>query len=167
MLKRAGVPRVLFGEWSPRHPLKWTSATIGRCRQQVTADGWAWHCYDPAPSWFGVGHAREIRDWLRANRAGIHTPRGFTLPMFCTEYGVIARYPDQTAAAAAATLERANTQGAAMWANALHVASRYLVQIVAWGVVDDTPSSSWDSSLVAADGTPRAAFATIADRSGV
>lgn len=167
MLKRAGAPRVLFGEWSPRNPLKWSAATIGRCHQKVTADGWAWHCYDPNPGWYGIGHAGDIQDWLRANRARIHTPRGFTLPMFCTEYGVIARYPNQAPDAAAETLARANTQGAQMWANALRIADRYLVQIVAWGVVDEHPAASWDSSLVTADGTPRASFKTVADRAAL
>ena len=42
MLKRAGVPRVLFGEFSPLNPLRWTKRALD-CVGSLKTDGWAWH----------------------------------------------------------------------------------------------------------------------------
>ena len=156
MLKRAGVPRVLFGEWSPRDPLNWTTAVLSGCHLgQIKADGFAWHCYDAQPGWWGIGHAREARRYLKGMRKWLHTPRGFSLPMFCTEYGVITR-----GMYASGWTEQ---QGAQRWGHALAIVRKYhMAQIVAWGIQEVGKDSAWDSSVVAADGRPRAAFATIA-----
>lgn len=161
MLKRAGVPRVLFGEWSPGAPLQWTSAMLTRCHlPSLTADGFAWHCYDDHPQWFGIGQAREAGRYLKSVRKRLHTPRGFALPMFCTEYGVITR--GMYAAGGS------DSQGAARWARALRLARKHhLSQIVAWGITEAPTASAWDSSLRRADGSPRPAFGVIARASRV
>jgi hypothetical protein len=156
MLKRAGVPRVLFGEWSPNSPMAWTSAMLTRCHlPRLTADGFAWHCYGPRPNWTGITEAPLINRYLRSVRDRLHTPRGFTLPIYCTEYGVITRgvYSDGLS----------DPQGASRWALALRLARKYhLAQIVAWGITEAPLDATWDSSIVRADGSPRPAFATLA-----
>lgn len=156
MLKAAGVPRVLFGEWSPNAPVEWTTAVLSRCHiGSLTSDGFAWHCYDAHPSWFGIGHAAELRRYLRSMRRFLRTPHGNALPMYCTEYGVITR-----GMYASGWTE---TQGAQRWGHAFAVVRKYqIAEIVAWGIAEVPPGSAWDSSVVRADGTPRPAFATIA-----
>lgn len=157
MLKAAGVPRVLFGEFAPTAnptPLDWTAA-IARCTKGITADGWAWHCYD-MNGWFGIQHAREIKGWLnvmRKARNPIRTRRGNALPMYCTEYGVMTRggsaYSDHDAAKA--------------WGRAFQLVRRWKIeQIVAWGVIEAPPASAWDTSVARSDGSPRQAFGVIA-----
>jgi len=159
MLKAAGAQRVLFGEWAPTSspsPLDW-SAAAAKCTRGVTADGWAWHCYD-MNGWFGIQHAREIKGWLntmRKARNPVRTKRGNSLPVYCTEYGVMTRggqaYSEQA--------------GAKAWANAFRLVKRWGVQqIVAWGVTEVSGSSAWDTSLIDSDGRHRAAFNLIASQ---
>lgn len=157
-LKTAGVPRVLFGELTPFHPVAFTTRAATACRVQVKADGWSWHCYDWKRSWEGVDKSGRIAKALHALRGRIHTPRGFALPMHCTEYGLL-------------TTERwgrqhynppSQTQAAASWGRALGIARKRLVQIVAWQVLPSHVDSEWDTSLIDSDGSPRQAFATIA-----
>lgn len=157
MLKAAGAQRVLFGEWAPTsspNPLDW-SAAAANCTKGVTADGWAWHCYD-MNGWFGIQHAREITGWLNTMRRA-HNPvrsrTGRALQTYCTEYGVTTRggsaYSEQDAAKA--------------WGRAFWLVRKWRVQqIVAWGVAETPTSSAWDTSLLRADGSPRPALAVIA-----
>lgn len=155
MLKRAGVPRVLFGEWSPANAERWTMA-VQRCRHTITADGFAWHCYDWAASWAGITKTGMLSKVLKGSRHYLHTRRGAALPMYCTEYGVPTpgRY------------SFANQNGAHMWGRAFAYVRKYHVkQIVAWGILEVGGASEWDTSTVAADGTPRPAFFTIASAS--
>lgn len=157
MLKAAGVPRVLFGEWAPTtqpNPLDWTAA-VAKCTQGVVADGWAWHCYD-MNGWFGIQHAREITGWLNVMRKAknpIKTRRGNALPTYCTEYGVMTR-------GGSAYGEQA---GAKAWGRAFSLVRKWkLQQIVAWGVTETGANSAWDTSLWDSNGKPRQAVATIA-----
>jgi hypothetical protein len=155
MLKRAGVSRVLFGEWSPANAWRWTAA-VQRCHHTITADGFAWHCYDWAASWAGITKAGTLNHDLGVWRSRLHTRRRAALPMYCTEYGVPTpgRY------------SYANQNGAHMWARAFAYVRKYHVkQIVAWGILEVGGASEWDTSTVAADGTPRPAFFTIASAS--
>src|SRR4051812_14230459 len=135
MLKRAGVPRVLFGEWSPSNAERWTLA-MRRCGK-ITADGFAWHCYDWAKSWVGITHAGTLTDDLKRMRYRLHTRHGHALPLYCTEYGVPTpgRY------------SYASQNGAEMWGRAFAYVRRYHVQqIVAWGVLEVGGASEWDTS---------------------
>lgn len=157
-LKRAKVPRVLYGEFSPDRPLEWTSAAIQRCARRgiIVADGWAWHCYDFGREYTGIQNAVYIYNRLKRYRRHLHTSKGKTLPMYCTEYGVRTRSGDETRAAAS-------------WRNALRIArgSRRwpgLRQIVIWGITETGIGSRWDTSLVAADGRIRPAYWAIMHR---
>ena len=157
MLKAAGVPRVLFGEFAPTEkptPLDWTAA-IARCTNGIVADGWAWHCYDN-DGWFGINKARVISGWLKTMRRShwpVRSATGHALQMYCTEYGVMTRGGHRADDLAAAR----------SWGRAFSLVRKYHVQqIVAWGVLETPAASAWDTSVVAADGTPRKAFATIA-----
>jgi len=155
MLKRAGVKRVLFGEFSPASPLGWTAAVLDRCaKSDVIADGWAWHCYDSFASWFGIGNTRDARKYLSQNRGRIHTRKGNTLPLYCTEYGSLVRFNGGTTP---------EDVGADQWRRALAITRKYDVkEIVAWGITESPSGSVWDSSLVRCDGTLRPAFAVVA-----
>jgi len=151
MLKRAGVPRVLFGEFSPLNPLRWTKRALD-CVGSLKTDGWAWHGYDSLPSYTGMARVAEVRRFVDAT--SLRTGRGNHPELYCTEYGVKTRG------------DAANTEaeGRAMWARALSNARRYKVaEVVIWQILPvDGDSESWDTSIVAADGHPRPAFATIA-----
>jgi hypothetical protein len=161
-LKRAGVPRVLFGEFSPGNPIGWTAGAAECSRQDIVADGWAWHCYDAHKLWKGIGYARAFTTKLRRSRDRIHTPRGFTLPLYCTEYGALTRELSGRGGVVAAT---GGDDGARLWSRALGIAKRErLAQIVAWGITEVHTDSKWDSSLLRADGSIRPAFKVIADR---
>jgi hypothetical protein len=161
-LKAAGVPRVLFGELSPTDPWRWTNAVISRCGHEITADGWAWHCYDAHKVWKGIDYARSFTKRLRENRARIHSPRGFTLPLYCTEYGALTRDLSGRGGAVAAA---GGENGAKLWARALTIAKQQqLAQIVAWGIQETHADSVWDSSLVRSDGSFRPAFHIIQNR---
>jgi len=153
MLKRAGVPRVLFGEFSPQNPLGWTAA-IAKCTNgDVIADGWAWHGYDYLPEYYGVNKTRTISRALKSMRRVLHTRKGAALPMFLTEYGVSTR----------GDISEDDPVGAHRWANALRVAHRYrFANVVAWQILEAPAGSRWDTSLVRSDGSERPAFATIA-----
>lgn len=154
MLKAAGAQRVLFGEWSPgQNILAWTSNAMDCVKGDTVADGWAWHCYDMGPDWFGITHVGQIGRYLRAMRHGIHTRHGRALPIHCTEYGVPT----------AGSYMYSGQNGAAYWARAFAYVRKYRVeQIVAWGIIEVGKSSQWETSVVDAEGNPRAAFATIA-----
>lgn len=163
MLKAAGVPRVLFGEWSPNQPIAWNDAVRDRCHAKVVADGWAWHCYDANDRWTGIQYARQIRSYLRKQRHFMHTRKGNPLGMYCTEYGALTRPLVNSAGVAAAALT--DDDGARAWSNALRQARRYGVrEIVAWGVMEAPSGSRWDSSIVDSDGRPRQAFQVIASQ---
>lgn len=153
MLKRAGVPRVLFGEFSPQNPLGWTAA-IAKCTNgDVIADGWAWHGYDYLPEYYGVNKARTVSRALKSMRRVLHTRKGAVLPMFLTEYGVTTR----------GDISESDAVGARRWSTALRTASRLRFrQVVAWQIAEAPEGSRWDTSLVRSDGSRRPAFATIA-----
>lgn len=154
-LKKAGVPRVLFGEYNPHGVLEQTGKAIGCAKRDIVADGWAWHCYDVGHDWEGIQHAQRIHRYLKKVRRDLHTPRGFTLPLFCTEYGVMTRGANAYGEDAAAK----------SWARALQVAKQQkLVQIVAWQIDEAHEDSKWDTSLRRSDGSFRPAFDTIAHR---
>jgi hypothetical protein len=158
-LKKAGVKRVLFGEWSPSVSMGWTPAIIKRCKKPVVADGYAWHCYDQEKRWEGaIGASGSMRAWLQGHKGVIHTRAKRALPMYCTEYGVQTRTNNHTPAVS-------ESEGAQMWRNALLTAKREgLKQIVAWGIEEAHRDSVWDSSLVRSDGSFRPAFHTIQNR---
>ena len=153
-LKRAGVPRVLFGEFMPFNGIDVTENAT-KCGRKITADGWAWHCYDN-DGWFGINKARVISGWLKTMRRShwpVRSATGHALQMYCTEYGVMTRGGHRADDLAAAR----------SWGRAFSLVRKYHVQqIVAWGVLETPAASAWDTSVVAADGTPRKAFATIA-----
>jgi len=164
MLKAAGAKKVLFGEWSPGNPLRWSDRSA-RCTNGggVVADGWAWHGYDANASWIGVKDTKQIRTFLRAMRPLMHTRKGSPLPMYCTEYGALTRALRNHVGVVAAALS--DDAGAYAWANALRQVRRYGIrQIVAWGVMEAPSGSKWDSSLVDSAGRPRQAFNVIASQ---
>lgn len=151
-LKAAGMPLVLFGEWSPHSTLARTSDVI-QCGS-VTADGFAWHAYDWSTAYAGrITNLRAISAYLGGARPRLHTPRGFSLPMFVTEYGQLTRGPNAATEALAAF----------RWRRALALVERYGVkEIVAYQITPSGDDSGWDSSLIDADGRKRQAFHAIA-----
>jgi hypothetical protein len=161
MLKRAGVKRVLFGEFTPFDSAwLWTAAILNRCAKghDVLADGFAWHCYDNHPTHtLGISHAKWLRNALRDARPALHTRRGRALPMYCTEFGA------PTAEHGVTGVTMSEAQGAALWSMAFHQARRYkLAQIVTWQILPSGDESQWDTSVIRRDGSPTAAYATIA-----
>ena len=154
MLKAAGAQKVLFGEWAPApNILDWTQAVAYCLKSDTVADGWAWHCYDFSPGWFGIRNAGQASRTLHAMRSYIHTAHGRALPLYCTEYGVPTdgRYGF------------AGQDASTYWARAFAMVRKYNVEeIVAWGVMEAPSGSRWDTSVVDRDGSARAAFATIA-----
>lgn len=155
VLKRAGVPRVLFGELTPFKPMEYTETASAR--NPIVADGWSWHCYDWKQKWQGVNRAASIHRMLKRLRVQIHTPRGLALSMYCTEYGHL-------------TTERWGREhynplppqrAAAYWRRAMRVSRSYLAQIVAWQIVPTGEDSAWDTSLVDRNGAPRPAFQAV------
>jgi hypothetical protein len=157
-LKKAGVKRVLFGEWSPGMSMGWTPQILKRCTKKtgpITADGYAWHCYDQRKEWQGISEADGMKGWLNDNRRLLRTPAKKALSLYCTEYGVLTRGDHAMS----------DEKGAQMWRNALKLAKRYGVkQIVAWGLSEAHADSIWDSSLTRADGSFRPAFDVIQNR---
>jgi hypothetical protein len=157
-LKKAGVPRVLFGEFSPAYPLQWTEAIVERCGK-ITADGFAWHCYDQHKNWVGIDNARLIKRKLTEFRKQIHSPRGYSLALYCTEYGALTR------TTSSCDCNVSDQDGARRWSRALKIArEQKLVQIVAWGISETHENSKWDSSIQRTDGSFRPAFKVIAER---
>lgn len=153
-LKAAGVPRVLFGEWSPGQPVQWTNAAIGCSSKPITADGWAWHCYDAGPEWYGVTYAYSTHRWLQSKRLRAHlrNRKGGGLALYCTEYG------QQTRGVNAVS----ETVAALRWSRALGLARKYMAEIVVWGIHEAPTGAKWDSSLTDSNGRPRPAFGMIA-----
>jgi hypothetical protein len=152
-LRHAGVRRVLFGEFSPNAPVRWTRAILARCGLRLRVDRFAWHAYDFDAFEGAIYRTREIREWLHdhRDRLGGHTPA-----LHVTEYGVPTRR-------LCAACSRPLSEGAALahWRRALRVARRYLTELVAWDVHAPDSSSSWDSSLVEPNGRERPAFGLI------
>jgi hypothetical protein len=150
-LKAAGVKRVLFGEWSPKHALSWQRATLTRCgktsRALRTKVGHvAWHAYGP-----GMELAVPLRS---ATQRIVHRrPK-----LYVTEAGFVLRHRSGQVLSAGLFQD-----GVAWWRRALRVASAHLTEIVAWDV-RARPNGVWDSSLIDAEGRERPAFALIANR---
>ena len=156
LLKRAGVRRVLFGEWSPVNPLGWTHKILTRCGVRLHVDRFAWHCYDQYRFWTGgVGNTPVIRRFLHKYRSklGGHTPL-----LHCTEYGAILRF-------ASGPTGEDEVGAIRRWRAALRIGSQYLAELVAWDIHSPDSTSAWDSSLVEPDGRERPAFHVV--RQGV
>jgi hypothetical protein len=150
-LKAAGVMRVLFGEWSPKHALSWQRATLTRCgsasRQLRNKVGdVAWHAYGP-----GLGLAVPLRTMTQ--RITHRRPK-----LYVTEAGYVLRHRSGHVLSAGAF-----GGGVAWWRHALRVASAHLTEIVAWDI-RARPNAVWDSSLIDSVGRERPAFALIASR---
>src|SRR3954468_12014825 len=150
-LRAAGVKRVLFGEFAPHNATRWLRATLTRCgsasKQLRTKVGnVAWHAYGT-----GVDLARPLSSLTR--QLTHRTPK-----LFVTEAGYVLRHRSGSALAAAVP-----GGAVAWWRHALKVASAHLAEIVAWDI-RSRPNAVWDSSLMDANGTPRPAFAIIANR---
>jgi hypothetical protein len=150
-LRAAGVKRILFGEFAPQNAQRWLRATLTRCgstsRQLRTKVGnVAWHAYGT-----GVDLARPLSSLTR--QLTHRTPK-----LFVTEAGYVLRHRKGSALAAAVP-----GGAVAWWRHALKVASAHLAEIVAWDI-RSRPNAVWDSSLMDANGTPRPAFAVIANR---
>jgi hypothetical protein len=150
-LKKAGVKRVLFGEWSPQAALRWQRATLTRCgktsRALRTKVGHvAFHAYGT-----GMNLAAPMS---AATRRIVHRrPK-----LYVTEAGFVLRHRSGQVLSAGVF-----ESGVGWWRNALRVASVHLTEIVAWDV-RARPNGVWDSSLIDAAGHERPAFALIANR---
>jgi hypothetical protein len=150
-LKAAGVKRVLFGEWSPKHALAWQRATLTRCGKTSRAlrtkvGHLAWHAYGP-----GMNLAVPLR--TATQRVTHRRPK-----LYVTEAGYVLRHRGGH------VLNTGDFQGGvAWWRNALRIASAHLTEIVAWDV-RARPNGAWDSSLIDSTGRERPAFALIASR---
>src|SRR4051812_31185152 len=84
-LRAAGVKRVLFGEWSPKHALAWQRATLTRCgttsqKLRSKVGNVAWHAYGP-----GLALARPLSAATR--RITHHRPK-----LYVTEAGYVLRH---------------------------------------------------------------------------
>jgi len=150
-LKKAGVKRVLFGEWSPKNAVKWQKATLTRCgstsRALRTKVGHvAWHAYGP-----GMDLAKPLS---AATKAVSHKkPK-----LYVTEAGYVLRHRSGQ------VLNTGAFQGGvAWWRHALKVARTHLTEIVAWDI-RARPNGLWDSSLIDSTGRHRPAFDLIAKR---
>jgi hypothetical protein len=148
-LRAAGVKRVLFGEWSPKHALAWQRATLTRCgttsrKLRTKVGNVAWHAYGT-----GMDLARPMSTLAR--RLTHHKPK-----LYVTEAGYVLRHRGGHVLA---------TKGGAVawWRHALRIASAHLTEIVAWDI-RARPNAAWDSSLIDSAGRPRPAFAVIAGR---
>lgn len=140
-MKRAGAKRVLLGEWSSSSLLDYLNLLPGR----IVADGLAYHPYDHGNQG-SIENTRNVARVTRAIRASIHTPRGYALPLFWTEFGV--RGPETWLKDA---VER---QPERRVAQALAVARKYRVaEVVFYGV--HGPVEQWDTALFNADGSTR------------
>jgi hypothetical protein len=150
-LKAAGVKRVIFGEWSPKHALSWQRATLSRCgstsRALRTKVGHvAWHAYGT-----GMDLAAPLS---AATRRIVHRrPK-----LYVTEAGYVLRHRSGQILSAGVF-----QGGVAWWGHALRVASVHLTEIVAWDV-RARPNAVWDSSLIDSAGRERPAFGLIANR---
>jgi hypothetical protein len=149
-LRAAGVKRVLFGEWSPKHALAWQRATLTRCgttsrKLRGKVGNVAWHAYGP-----GLALAGPLSAATR--RITHHRPK-----LYVTEAGYVLRHRSGQ------VLSGIAQNGLEWWRHALRVASRQLAEIVAWDI-RSRPNAAWDSSLIDATGRPRPAFALIAGR---
>lgn len=135
-LKRAGAPRVLFGEFAPMAPVHYATELLA-CGP-ITADGFAWHAYDWKAKWTGsVVRVAALSRWIHGHARWLHTPRGYSLPLFVTEYG--QRSEERTAAS--------------RWGTALRLAEKYNVkEIVAYGVNAPSHAGNWNTSLFSTDG---------------
>src|SRR3954469_2280838 len=149
----AGVKRVLFGDFPPNNALRWQRATLTRCgttsrKLRTKVGNVAWHAYGT-----GVDLAAPMSTLTR--KLTHHRPK-----LYVTEAGYVLRHRKGNVLAA-------SVPGGAVgwWRHALRVASAHLTEIVAWDI-RARPNAVWDSSLTAAAGRPRPAFALIAGRGG-
>lgn len=140
-LKRLGARRVLLGEVMANTTTAWLR-DWHRCRQPA-GDGFAFH---------GYGFIRSLPGAPDQWPAVARLARSYHLSPYVTEFGVPTRGPwAQTPAAAAGE-----------WRHALTMARRIrAAEIVVYNVSQAPASSAWDTSVVAADGQPREAFAAI------
>jgi hypothetical protein len=150
-LKSAGVKRVLFGEWSPKHALAWQRATLTRCGAASKAlrtkvGHVAWHAY-------GTGMDLAVPLSSATKRLVHRSPK-----LYVTEAGYVLRH--RSGQVLNSSLFRG---GVGWWRHALKVAKAHLTEIVAWDV-RARPNAAWDSSLIDSTGRPRPAFALIASR---
>jgi hypothetical protein len=150
-LRRAGVKRVLFGEFAPHNALRWQRATLTRCgatsrRLRGKVGNVAWHAY-------GTGVDLAVPMSKLTRRLTHRRPK-----LYVTEAGYVLRHRSGRVLAAGA-----EQGGVAWWRHALRVASSHLAEIVAWDI-RARPNGVWDSSLIDASGRPRPAFDVIARR---
>lgn len=143
--------RVLWGEFSPWHPISYTVQALQHHR--VTADGFALHPYGtPGATPTSEGEFANlpvVRRLLRARatRHVLSTRRRAALPIYATEYGCAATSADC----------------ATMWAKALRGARALrLRQLVIYQLLSDDSGVRWNTSIAHADGTPRAAMSVLA-----
>lgn len=140
-MKQAGAKRVLLGEWASSSLTDYLSGLRGR----IVADGLAYHPYDRGNQG-SVENTGRVYRLVHRLRARIHTPRGFALPLFWTEFGV--RGPETWLKDA---VERQPVQ---RFYEALAVAGKYHVaEVVFYGV--HGPVAQWDTALFNADDSPR------------
>jgi hypothetical protein len=150
-LRRAGVKRVLFGEFAPHNAIRWQRATLTRCsatskRLRSKVGNVAWHAYGP-----GIDLAVPMKKLTK--RLVHRTPK-----LYVTEAGYVLRH--RPGRVLSAGIDRG---GVAWWRHALRVAKTHLAEIVAWDI-RARPNAVWDSSLIDGAGRPRPAFAVVAGR---
>jgi len=141
--------RILFGEFSSHGTLSWTRAILRRCGRTVIKN-FAWHAYDADPRQEGaINNTANVRKTL-------HDLLGYTPSLYITEYGIITRGPNAVAT------ENASTSH---WKRALRqVRQNGVREIVAWGVHEAPPGSTWDSRLIQANGRKTPAYRMLAAR---
>lgn len=141
-LKREGAKRVLLGEAAPtfvtRQLESW--ARSGK----IVADGFSYHPYGYGlPG--SIENTGKMVKLLNRLRHRVHTPRGYALPIFWTEYGV-------RGAMSGNVTDKRPVQRVEQ---ALRIAEKYrVVAVVFYGV--HGPNEKWDTALWNLDGSARA-----------
>jgi hypothetical protein len=158
--------KVLIGETSPQArgsagtaPLTWLRKMVGR--SHLRADGYAHHPYDyrnsprhPSGGPNDVTIAtlgrltHELSRLARSHR--LRTPHGGALPLYLTEYGYLVH------GRFAMNQRRAASYLAQAFSIALH--NGRVKSMLQYGLVSPPLSVSWDSSLIAANGSARRSF---------
>jgi hypothetical protein len=153
--------RVLWGEFSPHAPVRYTRRALLASPTRVVADGFAVHPY--ADRWQakleGGLHRlgdlkRRVTSWSRRKRKRLTLRNGARLPLYATEFGCQTRIFDEA-------------ECARQWKDGLQRASKYgLRQLVAYQLIP-SDHATWDTSLLRPDGMPSLAMQLIATWTGL
>jgi hypothetical protein len=147
--------RVLFGELSPHHTMRYAQKVIGK--RGLTASGFAWHPYqstDPLSANADLGSGGIGRlNTLNRQIAGLNlkTRAGKTPGSYLTEFGY-GKYAGRNVDAG---------QAAAYWPRALRKARQAGARQVIAYTMTGNPEQAWDTGLIGPNNAPRPAYGAI------